>query len=277
MRTASIFLAVLVSAAPALASEAPEYSADPFGDFALTDDSLILNVEFPTAETSELGLLFTTSMIDKYSTHVGGQLDYTYYLSQTLGVSLSAGFTSGSLTSIVTGARGIIGSKVAECMKDQTQCPGGDVTPYVPDYKQVTWSTTANAVWAPLYGKLNLVSELNLNLQFYAIAGLGVNGVTEVQAIAREEVRGIGESFAEDDLERLKYDETNGETGAVPHVSIGAGLKVFLLDWVALRAEVRGLMFVDQFDFDLSDDALTEESYLSRYYFANLGLSFTVF
>ena len=50
-----------------------------------------------------------------------------------------------------------------------------------------------------------------------------------------------------------------------------------MLDWVALRAEVRGLMFVDQFDFDLSDEAVVEESYLSRYYFANLGLSFTVF
>ena len=34
---------------------------------------------------------------------------------------------------------------------------------------------------------------------------------------------------------------------------------------------------VDQFDFDLSDEAVVEESYLSRYYFANLGLSFTVF
>lgn len=277
MRTASIFLAVLVSAAPALASEAPEYSADPFGDFALTDDSLILNVEFPTAKTGEVGLLFTTSMIDKYSTHVGGQLDYTYYLSETVGLGLSTGFTSGSLTSIVTGARGIIGSKVAECMKDEQQCPGGLVTPNVPDYKQVTWSTTANAIWAPLYGKLNLVSELNLNLQFYAIAGLGVNGVTQVDAIALEEVRGMGESFAEDDNERMKYYEEAGETGVVPHMSIGAGLKIFLLDWVALRAEVRGLMFVDQFDFTNTDEETDKESYLSRYYFANLGLSFTVF
>ena len=277
MRTASIFLTILVSASTALASEAPEYSADPFGDFALTDDSLILNVEFPTEDTGEVGVLFTTSMIDKYSTHVGGQLDYTYYLSHTLGVSLSGGFTAGSLTSIVTGARGIIGSKVGECMKDQQQCPGGDVTPNVPDYKQVTWSTTANAVWAPLYGKLNLVSELNLNLQFYAVAGLGVNGVTEVKAIADESVRGIGESSAEIDDLRKAYTESAGDPAVVPHVSLGAGLKIFLLDWVALRAEVRSLMFVDQFDFQNSETETAEESYLSRYYFANLGLSFTVF
>ena len=55
MRIASVFLALLFSATTALAdSNAPEYSEDPFGDFALSDESLILNIDFHPAGHGEV-------------------------------------------------------------------------------------------------------------------------------------------------------------------------------------------------------------------------------
>lgn len=278
MRIASVFLALIFSANMALAnSNAPDYAEDPFGDFALSDESLILNIDYHPAGHGEVGVLFASSMIDKYSKHFGGLLDFTYNFSDgevgvsfldTLAVNVSAGYASGALTSIVTSEQGIIGNKVKKCGENPETCPGGDVTPYVPDYKQVTWMASVAAVWAPLYGKVNVVSEFDVNLQFYGLLGVGVNGTTMVTA-----TQSIGADGG--------YLLGTGENGVKPHFTLGGGLKVFVTDWIALRAEVRGLMFVDEFDFTyrptLGAQRSEETAYMSRYVFANVGLNFLVF
>ena len=278
MRIASVFLALLFSAQAALAdSNAPEYSEDPFGDFALSDESLILNIDFHPAGHGEVGVLLASSMIDKYSKHFGGLLDFTYNFSDdkvgvslldTIAVNVSAGYAAGSLTSIVTSPQGIIGNKVLKCAEDPTTCPGGDVTPYVPDYKQITWMASVAAMWAPLYGKVNVVSEYDVNLQFYGLLGAGVNGTKTVTAVA-------------DSSAPLGYSLGTGETGVKPHLTFGGGLKIFIMDWIALRAEVRGLMYFDKFDFYYRPTANAvvgeEQTYMSRYVFANVGLNFLVF
>ena len=279
MRIASVFLALIFSANTALAeSKAPEYSEDPFGDFALSDESLILNIDFHPAGHGEVGVLLVSSMIDKYSKHIGGLLDFTYNFSDgevgvslldTIGINVAAGYAAGSLTSIVTSPQGIIGNKVLKCGEDPSTCPNGDVTPYVPDYKQVTWLASVAAVWAPLYGKVNVVSEYDVNLQFYGLLGAGVNGTKEVTATVNGGAPG-------------GFVLGTGDTGVQPHLTYGGGLKVFIMDWIALRAEVRGLMYADKFDFYYKPNVgtsqeLNESTYMSRYVFANVGLNFLVF
>ena len=278
MRIASVFLALLFSAQTALAdSNAPEYSEDPFGDFALSDESLILNIDFHPAGHGEVGVLLASSMINKYSSHIGGLLDFTYNFSDdkvgvslldTIAVNVSAGYAAGSLTSIVTSPQGIIGNKVLKCGEDPTTCPNNDVTPYVPDYKQITWMASVAAVWAPLYGKVNVVSEYDVNLQIYGLLGAGVNGVKEVSATYTPGADG-------------GFVLGTGESSVKPHLTFGGGLKVFCTDWIALRAEVRGLMYFDKFDFYYRPTANAvvgdEQTYMSRYVFANVGLNFLVF
>jgi outer membrane beta-barrel protein len=283
VRIASVFLALIFSANTALAdSKAPEYSEDPFGDFALSDESLILNIDFHPAGHGEVGVLLASSMIDKYSTHIGGLIDFTYNFSDgevgvslldTIAVNVSAGYAAGSLTSIVTSPQGIIGNKVLKCAEDPSTCPNGDVTPYVPDYKQVTWMASVSAIWAPLYGKINVVSEYDVNLQFYGLLGAGVNGTKEVTATANAaDPRG--------------YTLGSGDPGVMPHLTFGGGLKVFIMDWIALRAEVRGLLNFDKFDFKYRPNANAtsvapmgtyDELYAPGYVFANVGLNFLVF
>ena len=278
MRIASVFLALLFSAQTALAdSNAPEYSEDPFGDFALSDESLILNIDFHPAGHGEVGVLLASSMINKYSSHIGGLLDFTYNFSDdkvgvslldTIAVNVSAGYAAGSLTSIVTSPQGIIGNKVSKCGEDPTTCPNNDVTPYVPDYKQITWMASVAAVWAPLYGKVNVVSEYDVNLQIYGLLGAGVNGVKEVSATYTPGADG-------------GFVLGTGESSVKPHLTFGGGVKVFFTDWIALRAEVRGLMYFDKFDFYYRPTANAvvgeEQTYMSRYVFANVGLNFLVF
>ena len=40
-----------------------------------------------------------------------------------------------------------------------------------------SYVASVSAIWAPLYGKVNIVSELALNLQVYGIAGAGIHGL----------------------------------------------------------------------------------------------------
>ena len=38
-------------------------------------------------------------------------------------------------------------------------------------------------MWSPIYGKLSAVSEVELNFQFYALGGVGIDGLWKVQSV----------------------------------------------------------------------------------------------
>ena len=208
--------------------------------------------------------MFATSMIDKYSSHIGGILSIDYHLMDTIGINIIAGYMHGSLTTIVTDSEGIIGNKVASCMKDVTKC--GDITPNVPDYKQLTGIINVAATWSPVYGKLNLVSELDMNLQLYGVLGAGVNGTRVITANAS------AGAPTRDSYELSGVNDPQPFNNLTPHLMYGAGVKIFFFNWMALRAEVRSLYFVDRFDFGEGESA-----YPSGYLMGEIGLSFLVF
>ena len=130
----SIF-SLLVAALPAQASEAPKYDSDPFGDFDVDALPLILEQRFVSKGASELGALFQTSLIDRYSAHLGGLLDYTYFFTETVGLNVSGGYASGSLSGLVTGPEGVIGQAVTKCQQEPADC---DLQPNLPDFKELT-------------------------------------------------------------------------------------------------------------------------------------------
>ncbi|MEE2961250.1 MAG: outer membrane beta-barrel domain-containing protein [Myxococcota bacterium] len=271
MRVLTILTFLVCFSTSLYAAEPPGYEADPFDDYALTDESLILDIEFPTAYTGEIGVLFNSSMIDEYSSHLGGLVDFTYFYYPTLAVNIGFGYVHGSLTPIVTDQQGIIGNKVQKCIDDKVGCDDASLKPYVPHYKQITGFANVSAIWAPLYGKLNLVSELDLNLQVYVLLGAGINGTQEQDVQYNDNVP-----------ERYTLSTEGGFFNEPkPHFTYGGGIKVFILDWMALRTEIRGIGFFDTFDMTArsyaeSDDK-NAEAYFAGYYFVNAGLSFTLF
>ena len=65
----------------------------------------------------------------------------------------------------MTDPAGIIGNKVRLC---QTQpC---DINPNVPNRRQITGLMDIVMMWSPLYGKINVVSELDVNVPGVALA-----------------------------------------------------------------------------------------------------------
>ncbi|MCK5687752.1 outer membrane beta-barrel domain-containing protein [Myxococcota bacterium] len=268
MRNFVIITAVLLAGGQAFA-EAPEYSLDPFGDGDFEEIPLILDTAFPTKARAEVSLLVASSMIDKYSSHTGLMLDVNYNIFETLGVGVTVGMLHGQLTNIVTDGAGIIGNKVAQLMIDPNKT---DINPNVPDYNQLTGVVELMAIWTPLYGKINVVSEVDVNLQAYGLAGMGINGTRKVLATA---------SAPQHSLDYQLTGQNFGDGGFLNdpkvNMTLGGGLRIFLADWVDLRAEIRGLLFTDEFDFNPNDADPEPQTYLSSYWFGHLGLGFILF
>ena len=126
------------------------------------------------------------------------------------------------------------------------------------------------AVWAPLYGKINVVSELDVNLQAYVMLGVGVNGTRTVQADL-DPTNPNGSGYR---LSGHQFGDGGPLSGLEPNVTAGFGMQIFLLDWLSLRGEARGILFRDEFDFDQTDEPI---GYTSQYWFFQGGLGFTLF
>ena len=261
MRKGSLLISifsVLVIAMPAQASEAPQYDSDPFGDFDVDALPLILEQRFVSQGANELGLLLQTSLIDRYSSHIGGLLDYTHFFTETIGLNVSGGYANGALSGLVTGPEGVIGQAVTKCKQEPANC---DLQPNLPDFKELTYVASISAIWAPLYGKVNIVSELALNLQVYGIAGVGLHGLRKPVVINQPATI---EGFA------VEYENLS----PAPHATFGGGLKIYLLDSLAIRAEARGLFYLDKFNFTPESVGSEETLYLTNYVMGQFGLSY---
>ena len=245
----------------------PAYEHDPFGDRDFDHPELILEEAFPTKGRGEMALMVTNSMVDKYTSHVGLMLDFNWHLSETFGVGLTAGYLHGSLTSIVTDAAGILGNKVAACQQDPANC--NDINPNVPDYLQITGVLDAVAMWSPLYGKISIVSEVDLAVQLYVLAGFGVNGTR--RAVAQTTTSPAGPKDYR--LRNSGFGDTGFFNDPKLNGTLGFGLRFFVVDWLALKGEVRGIFFRDSFDFN--QDGIRDR-YISQIWFTQLGLAFLI-
>jgi outer membrane beta-barrel protein len=248
----------------------PSYPADPFGDADFTGAPLILDVAHPSKGRGDLSILYGSSLIDKYTAHKGVMLQFDYDVTSTIGVAVAFGFMHGTLTSIVTDDAGIIGNKVSKCVAERTDQNCSNINPNVPDYAQITGIVDALVFWQPLYGKINVVSELDVNLQAYLLAGVGMNGTRTITATTN----GTPSQPSDYTLSGGGFGEGGLFANPKVHFTMGVGLQVFLTRWMSLKGEVRGYISRETFKY-LGDDS--DSSYLAQYWFFQTGLGFILF
>ncbi len=220
----------------------PVYIQDPFGDDDISNAPLILDVAHPTARRFDLTLAFATSLVDKYVQQNGAALDLRYHFAEHWGVSGTFTYFGGGYTDIVTDGAGVFGNKVAACrLVNATTC---DLSLKTPDTKQVTGSLDIALVWLPFYGKVNIVSELDFDMQLYVLAGGGVNGTRTIYAdydpLSQTGYMLSGNGFGDGGM----------FAGAVGHATLGAGVTIFLTKWLALRGEYRAMIWRESYDID---------------------------
>jgi outer membrane beta-barrel protein len=208
----AVLLAALVLAAPAPARA--QSQADAFaGKIPPVSGQL-----YRKKGRLEATLTGNLSLNDAFFSKYFGGLKLGYHLTEFLSVSVHG--ASGTATK--TGST-VLCSANAGC-RDATdaqlwQVPG-----------EIAWLAGVEVAWAPVYGKLNVLSEQVAHFDLSLIVG--------ADWIARSEVLG---RVAAAELETAGG--TPGTT-AGPGAHVGLGARLFLSEWIALRLEVKDYLYV---------------------------------
>lgn len=171
-----------------------------------------------------VGLSMTNRMTEQYNF----QLGIAYNFSETLALELRPGFAMGGLTSIGKQAR--------------TDIPPVDADPHprseFQDLWRLEWSALVMPRWTPIYGKINLATELPIHFQAYLTAGAGVVGLTYDSIVYCQAGCSGDDSFISEQRQSFA-------------IAGGAGLRIFLSELLSLRLEIYDLAYPDEYRVDI--------------------------
>jgi outer membrane beta-barrel protein len=166
----------------------------------------------------EATLTGNLSLNDPFFSKYFGGLKVGYHLTEFLSVSLHGA----SGTAVKTGSA-VLCPANAGC-RDATdaqlwQVPG-----------KIVWLAGAEVAWAPVYGKLNVLSEQVAHFDLSILAG--------ADWIAHREVVGR--------VEAADLEASGGEPGttAGPGGHVGLGARLFLAEWLAVRIELKDYLYM---------------------------------
>ncbi len=166
----------------------------------------------------------------------------TYHPTETLGLSLRAGYSIPTVANAAqicnfTGGEG--GSVTRGCSKPTYDAVAGKAP------GQITLMGGFDVQWAPIYGKMSLLSEQFVHFDLYGIAGASL-------------VQYRGPAQIENGPPQTEMFTGGG--------NVGVGMRFFLNRWMTLRTEFRDLIYVEK--------ALNPSTTLRNQLLFELGVSF---
>jgi outer membrane beta-barrel protein len=164
---------------------------------------------------------FATSINDKYTSHIGGGLSYSYHLFESLALQVDGMYVNGDETSLT--------KELKELFQKN---------PIEPQRMQFKYYAGGDVLWYPIYGKFSLVSELALHYNFYFIGGAGVVGTRVFDPAQGKTVDRDSALFAG---------------------NVGAGMQLFIIRWLCLKLEFRDIIYTATGN-TLAGNTLTKES-----------------
>ena len=170
---------------------------------------VLIDKRFSARNRHQLGLLFSTSMADKFIESIGGGLTYGFNFSDLLGLEIDAGFFNGTETNILTQIRALT---------------AGDGEVQLSDLYQTSWYGTANLMLVPFYGKMSFAAELDPSYDLFILAGAGASG-----------------------LRRLRSDGLY-DTSVGALFNFGIGFRFYITRLIGLRIELRDYFFPEAGD-----------------------------
>lgn len=189
---------------------------------------VLIDKRYGARNRHQLSPMFGTSMVTKNTQGMGFYLAYQYNFTDMLAIEVSGGYFATSETSIM----GEIRLEPNNLSRE----------PFLSDQYALEWAGMVNFVFVPVYGKISFMSEFDAAFDLFILVGAGAIGAVR------------GSSF--DSQMNLTLDQTNGDpttfdreiTGAA---SVGGGVRFYLLEWLALRAEIRGFFYPELLDASL--------------------------
>ena len=181
--------------------------------------------------------------------YVGG-LAFTYHLSENLGLQSVFTYSPDLGEEDLKGLTSTL-VEIAETGTGETQ--------FQQPLDKVTLAASFSLVWAPFYGKINLVGETVLNFDFYGLVGAGM--VSRVNYYARYEC---------DDVNCVTLDPGPNEFAFAPNLGMGANF--FGSQAFALKMEARFQFYVDNRpDYAPEDGTPVTEKRLYNNFVASIG------
>jgi outer membrane beta-barrel protein len=181
------------------------------------------------------------SLNDAFFSKYFGGLKLGYHLTEFLSVSAQAA----AGTSVKSGSTNLCSANAGCSDASEVQLwqvPG-----------ELSWLAGLEVAWAPVYGKLNVLSEKVAHFDLYVLAG--------ADWIAHRDVVGGLEAA---DLQ-LAGDSPGTTAGLGGHVGLGG--RLFLSEWIALRLELKDYLYTA----DVPNDG---GEALQHQLFTEIGLSF---
>ncbi len=242
-RRASIpaLLCAGIMAAALLGVEKQAYALQGGEDPALLP--VLIDKRFGMEGRHQASVLFSTTMVSKFTESTGFGLSYQYNFTDMLGVEVAGGYYFSDETKIMKAIRAEFG--------------GND--PELSDLHQMQYTAMANLVFTPLYGKMSFASEWNPSFDLYVFAGAGLLGTRKLLP---------GGSAA--DLFRSGQYESSAGFG----FDVGFGLHLYITDLIALRLDFRQFFYPDPDSGNINSKDMEEISGLSSLLQLQAGLQF---
>lgn len=168
------------------------------------------------------------SLTNRLTSHTNFQLGLAYNLTEQWAIEGRGGFALSSLSSL------------AETVKEDDLVEVQRFDDFS-DMWRIEWQALLMPRWTPIYGKINLVTEVPIHFQAYLTAGGGAVGLTKESVLYRQAGQGL---------------EQQTTTWAA---AAGGGLRFFLSDMFMLRLELLDLMHPDSYHKGLQKAALDGE------------------
>lgn len=228
----------------------------------------------------QIQLQGTMTLEDEYSRAImpGGQL--MFHPTDWLGIGIWGGFAAGNIDSALTDeivAKGQTNSVNVLSLPNAKN--------FAKQIGRIKWIAAPEVQFIPLRGKLGIFEKLFVDTDFYVFGGVGLAGVEErkdVVASAADDCRGRGDLAAQIDCFSLTQTPRASRLAIAP--TFGAGLSLYLADFLAMTLEWRAMPFnwntsgTDEAGDprgDFPDNQITNADHLSHFnHMFTLGFAF---
>ncbi|WP_373048453.1 outer membrane beta-barrel domain-containing protein [Vulgatibacter sp.] len=209
-------------------------------DFARAEDVVervvVRNRKHTTWQKFEVTPTVGFTLTNRLTSHTNFQLGLAYNFSEAWALELRPGFALGSITDV--------GDQARPKIYENDPFASGNTNLKVDDFQDMwtmEWQALLMPRWTPIYGKLNLVTELPIHFQAYLTAGGGAVGLKrESIAYCQNGATDSGSRGAE----CRGYLEESKATWAA---SAGGGFRFFISDAVLLRLEMFDIVHPDEY------------------------------
>lgn len=216
---------------------------------------VVQNRFFLKQDRFETSVLLGYAPTNQFATRIVGNLQFGYHFNEQLSAQIVASFSpplsNGDLTGL-TNELVVLGNSSASTGE------------FRQPLDKISLGFSANAVWAPLYGKINLLGEEVVNFDLYFVAGVGLNILDRSYAVLNEAGEG----------QQVVLDQGTGISLPTIGPSLGTGFNFFLTQSITLKLDSRFNFYVAEgFDYD-PNDGVGQDNQLFTDVTLTIGLSF---